>query len=105
MTHRPDKAATDGLRAVSTAATGRMLEVDVNTDRTSVLDLLVQYKPVEGYLQRWQQQLDSRAWVAKRTAEILERGAAEVPGGYVDIDEVRWHGRCRCGRLLNIASA
>lgn len=66
-----------------------MLEVDVTADCTSLVHFLVQFKPVSGYLERWRQQLDSRAWIVKRTAEILERGAAEVPGGYVDINEVR----------------
>lgn len=66
-----------------------MLEVDIMGDCSSVLHLLVLYKPVQGYLQRWRQQLDGRAWVARRTAEVLERGAAAIPGGFVDVDEVR----------------
>ncbi|CAM9140186.1 unnamed protein product [Hapterophycus canaliculatus] len=67
----------------------RMLEVDVMADRATLLRLLVWYKPVQGYLLMWRQQLDSRAWVAKRTAEVLERGAQDVPGGFVDVEEVR----------------
>lgn len=66
----------------------RTLEIDVMADRASVLRFLVVYNPVAGYLQRWRQQLDSRAWVAKLTAETLERNASETPGGYVDVDEV-----------------
>ena len=65
-------------------------------DRATLLHLLVLYKPVQGYLMMWRQHLDSRAWVAKRTAEVLERGAQELPGGFVDVDEVgrriNWRG-------------
>ncbi|CAM9617791.1 unnamed protein product, partial [Ectocarpus fasciculatus] len=67
----------------------RMLEVDVMADRATLLHLLVWYKPVQGYLLMWRQQLDSHAWVAKRTAEVLERGMNAVPGGFVDVEEVR----------------
>lgn len=66
----------------------RMLEVDIMADRASVLHLLVLSKPLSGYLQMWRYQLDSRAWVAKRTAQVLKRGAAAVPGGFVDVEEV-----------------
>lgn len=66
----------------------RMLEVDIMADRASVLHLLVLFKPVSGYLEMRKHKLDSRAWVAKRTAEVLERGAAAIPGGFVDVDEV-----------------
>lgn len=62
--------------------------MDVMMDRASLLHMLVFFKPVEGYLLMWKQQLDSRAWVAKHTAEVLERGSSEVPGGFVNIDEV-----------------
>lgn len=65
-----------------------MLEVDVKADRASVLRLLVLSKPLNGYLQMWRHKLDSRSWVAQRTAEVLERGAAAVPGGFVDVEEV-----------------
>jgi len=65
-----------------------MLEVDVMADRSSLLHLLVWYRPVQGYLLMWRQKLDSRAWVAKRTAEVLERGSHDVPGGFVDVEEV-----------------
>lgn len=57
-------------------------------DRATLLHLLVWYKPVQGYLLMRRQQLDSRSWVAKRTAEVLERGAQDVPGGFVDVEEV-----------------
>ena len=57
-------------------------------DRATLLHLLVWYKPLQGYLLMWRQQLDSRAWVAKRTAEVLDRGAQDVPGGFVDVEEV-----------------
>eukprot|EP00752_Nemacystus_decipiens_P006311 g5691.t1 len=67
----------------------RMLDVDVMADRSTLLHLLVWYKPLQGYLLMWRQQLDSRAWVTKRTAEVLERGAQDVPGGFVDVEEVR----------------
>lgn len=73
----------------------RMLEVDVMADRATLLHLLVWYKPVQGYLLMWRQQLDSRAWVAKRTAEVLERGAQDVPGGFVDVEEVGMGARMR----------
>ena len=66
-----------------------MLEVDVMADRSTLLNMLVISKPMEGYLLMWKEQLDSRAWVARRTAEVLERGSSEVPGGYVDVDKVR----------------
>ena len=72
-----------------------MLEVDVMADRATLLHLLVLYKPVQGYLMMWRQRLDSRAWVAKRTAEVLERGAQDVPGGFVDVNEVS-HRAVRC---------
>lgn len=65
-----------------------MLEVDVMADRATLLHLLVWCKPVQGYLMMWREQLDSRAWVAKRTAEVLERGAQAVPGGSVDVEQV-----------------
>lgn len=58
-------------------------------DRATLLHMLVLYKPVQGYLLMWRQQLDSRSWVAKRTAEVLERGASDMPGGFVDVAEVR----------------
>eukprot|EP00903_Cladosiphon_okamuranus_P017946 g16513.t1 len=67
----------------------RMLEVDIMADRATLLNLLVWYKPVQGYLLMWRQQLDSSAWVTKRTAEVLDRGAQDVPGGFVDVGEVR----------------
>lgn len=73
-----------------------MLEVDVTADRSTLLNLLVWYKPVQGYLLMWRQQLDSRAWVAKRTAEVLDRGAQDVPGGFVDVEEV-------CKRQVEVA--
>lgn len=57
-------------------------------DRATLLHLLVWCKPVQGYLLMWREQLDSRAWVAKRTAEVLERGAQAVPGGSVDVEQV-----------------
>ena len=57
-------------------------------DRTTLLQLLVWCKPVQGYLLMRRQQLDSRAWVAKRTAEVLERSSHDVPGGFVDVEEV-----------------
>lgn len=57
-------------------------------DRATLLHLLVWYKPVQGYLLMWRQQLDSRAWVVKRTAEVLDWGSQDVPGGYVDVEEV-----------------
>lgn len=66
----------------------RMLEVDVMADRATLLQLWVWCKPVQGHLLLWRQQLDSHAWVAKRTAEVLERGAQKVPGGSVDVEEV-----------------
>ena len=69
----------------------RILEVDVMADPSTLLHLLVWYKPVQGYLLMRRKQLDSRAWVAKRTAEVLERGSQDVPGGFVDVEEVsRW---------------
>ena len=71
-----------------------MLEVDVMADRATLLDLIVRYRPVQGYLMMWRQHLDSRAWVAKRTAEVLARGAQDIPGGFVDVDEVSHHTVC-----------
>lgn len=65
-----------------------MLEVDVMADRATLLHLVVRYKPVQGYLMMWRKHLDSRAWVAQRTAQVLARGAQEVPGGFVDVNEV-----------------
>ena len=57
-------------------------------DPSTLLHLLVWYRPVQGYLLMRRQQLDSRAWVAKRTAEVLDRGSQDVPGGFVDVEEV-----------------
>ena len=65
-------------------------------DRSSLLHLLVWYKPVQGYLLMRRQQLDSRAWVAKRTAEVLERGSQDIPGGFIDVEDVS----CYLGALL-----
>ncbi|CAN0206390.1 unnamed protein product [Scytosiphon promiscuus] len=66
-----------------------MLEVDVMADRATLLHLLVWCQPIQGYLLMWKKQLDSRAWVARRTAEVLKRGAQDVPGGSVDVEKVR----------------
>lgn len=81
--------------------TNSMLEVDVMADRATLLHLLVWYKPLQGYLLMWRQQLDSRAWVAKRTAEVLDRGAQDVPGGFVDVEEVGGRGCMSSCRLLS----
>ncbi|CAM9455743.1 unnamed protein product [Ectocarpus sp. 4 AP-2014] len=67
----------------------RMLEVDLMSDRATLLHLLVWCKPLQGYLLMWRQQLDSPAWVVERTAQVLERGSRDVPGGSVDVEEVR----------------
>lgn len=77
-------------------------------DRATLLHLLVWYKPVQGYLMMWRQQLDSHAWVAKRTAEVLERGMNAVPGGFVDVEEVSEvvvEGFRGCARVLPQASS
>lgn len=58
------------------------------SDRATLLHLLVWCKPLQGYLLMWRQQLDSPAWVVERTAEVLERGSRDVPGGSVDVEEV-----------------
>ena len=65
-----------------------MLEVDVMADPSTLLQLMVWCKPVQGYLLMRRKQLDSRAWVARRTAEVLQRGFQDVPGGFVDVEEV-----------------
>ena len=75
-----------------------MLEVDVMADRATLLHLLVWCKPLQGYLLMWREQLDSRAWVAKRTAEVLGRGAQAVPGGSADVEQV-WGGASVLGSL------
>lgn len=79
-----------------------MLEVDVMADRATLLHLLVWCKPVQGYLLMWREQLDSRAWVAKRTAEVLERGAQDVPGGSVDVEQVEGGFRGRIDPIFSV---
>ncbi|CAM9938207.1 unnamed protein product, partial [Discosporangium mesarthrocarpum] len=67
----------------------RMLNLDVTVDLQSVLVMLSFLQPVEGYLMMKRERLGGRAWVASLTSEALQRSRDRIPGGYVDVEQVR----------------
>ncbi|CAM9607918.1 unnamed protein product, partial [Choristocarpus tenellus] len=67
----------------------RILKMDVTIDIATVVTTIGFLEPVEGYLLMSRDQMDGRTWLTNRTSEILQRGKEDVPGGFVDVEEVR----------------